>query len=101
MFVAYGADLDKVREALMGVAAAHEEIAAAPTPEVLFQGFGESSLELWLRVWMPDSGNWPSVRSQLYYAIDEAFRRADIQVPFPQRVVHLQPDGSSSATPEE
>ena len=90
VFVAYGSDLDKVREALMGVAAAHEAIAAAPSPEVLFQGFRDSALELWLRVWMPDSGDWPAVRSELFYAIDKAFRDAGIEVPFPQRTVHLQ-----------
>ncbi len=90
--VAYGSDLERVREVLKQVAAEHPAVAAAPAPDVLFQGYRDNSLELWLRLWLPESGDWPAVRSQLYYAIDAALRDAGIEVPFPQRVVHLRDD---------
>jgi potassium efflux system protein len=83
---------------LLGVAAGHPAVADAPAPEVLFQAYQDSALELWLRLWMPDSSNWPTVRSELYYAIDRALREAGIEVPYPQRTVYLRSDGSSSGT---
>lgn len=88
--VAYGSDLDRVREVLVGVAAAHPRVLPDPAPGVALLRFGESSLDLELGFWIDDpeegTGN---IRSEINFAIWRAFRDAGIDIPFPQREVRL------------
>ncbi len=91
--VAYGSDLDAVRGALLEVAAANPAVLPAPAPRVHFVAFGDSALELELAVWTRDVlDQQRRFRSDLNFAIDAAFRARRIQVPFPQRDVHLKSD---------
>jgi potassium efflux system protein len=91
--VAYGSDLDAVRAALLEVAAANHAVLPAPAPRVHFVGFGDSALELELAVWTRDVlDQQRRFRSDLNFAIDAAFRARRIQIPFPQRDVHLKSD---------
>ncbi len=87
--VAYGSDLSLVRETLSEVAAADSRVLEDPAPVVFFQSFGESSLDFELAVWLGDAWMRPRVASDLRFAIDAAFRREGIQIPFPQRDLHL------------
>jgi small-conductance mechanosensitive channel len=92
--VAYGSDLARVREALLEVAAAHPAVLHDPAAMVLFTGFGDSALDLELAVWTIDMVKNPQrFRSELNFAIDETFRRHGIQIPFPQRDVHVKSAG--------
>jgi len=90
--VAYGTDVNKVREILHQVAADHPFVLMndwrVPGPKVLFMGFGESSLDFELRCFIKDVDYRLSVRSDLLFAIDEKFREENIEIPFPQRVIH-------------
>jgi small-conductance mechanosensitive channel len=89
--VAYGSDMDRVRDALLAVAVAHRGVLADPPPTVLFTAFGDSSLNLELAVWTSTMVTQPlRFRSELNFAIDDAFRRAGVQVPFPQRDLHFR-----------
>ncbi len=88
--VAYGSDLDAVTKALQDVAAAHPEVLKDPAPEIRFLEFGDSSLNFTLLLWIDDPRHQFVVRSQINYAIDEAFRKKGIQIPFPQRDLHLK-----------
>ncbi len=88
--VAYGTDPEVVLELLEGVAAAHELVLESPKPEALFLAFGDSSLDFRLRVWIPRFEEGFSVRSQLTVAINAALRDAGIQIPFPQRDLHVR-----------
>ena len=90
--VAYGSDVEKVREILEAVAHDHSEVITdgrAPAPRALFMGFGDSSLDFELRVRISRIDRRFSVQSDINFAIDQAFREADIKIPFPQRDLHL------------
>jgi small-conductance mechanosensitive channel len=97
--VAYGSDTELVTRLLLKAADDHPEVLSEPKPDVLFREFGDSSLNFELRVWIPNPN--PAVRfkitSDLNYAIDAMFRENNVQIPFPQRDVHLfaenQPSG--------
>jgi small-conductance mechanosensitive channel len=89
--VSYGSDPEYVRRILVEVALAHRDVLANPGPEVLFAGFGESSLDFQLRVWTVTRVQTPlPLGSELYYAIFAAFREHGIEIPFPQRDLHLK-----------
>ncbi len=88
--VAYGSDIKKVRVALLKAAREHQEILVTPRPKVLFQEFGESSLNFELRVWLKEPRNQFRIKSELNYAIDKNFRDYGIEIPFPQRDLNLR-----------
>jgi small-conductance mechanosensitive channel len=97
--VAYGSDTALVEEVLLGVARANAGVLDAPPPDVLFDSFGDSSLNFVLRVWTRVYTTRPMIlRSQLNFAIDLAFRKHGIQIPFPQRDLHVR-SGRLEAAP--
>jgi len=93
--VAYGSDVALVERTLLEVAHRDAGILGKPDPEVWFRAFGESSLDFELLVWIPNPTLHNRVRSGLNFAIDAAFREAGIEIPFPQRDLHLRsvPEG--------
>ncbi len=86
--VAYGSDVDKVREILLECATAHKKILKKPEPYVLFQDFGSSSLDFELRFYVSDIWNGWSTPSDVRYEINRRFKEEGIEIPFPQMVVH-------------
>ena len=97
--VSYGADPERVRAILVEVASRHPEVLPAPAPEVIFTAFGDSSLNFELRVWTERRVQTPKVlKSDLYFAIFAAFHELGIEIPFPQRDLHVRSvDASISA----
>ncbi|HSO75631.1 MAG TPA: mechanosensitive ion channel domain-containing protein, partial [Blastocatellia bacterium] len=90
--VAYGSDLDKVSEALLDAARSVEEVLSAPDPRVHFSGFGDSCLNLEIRVWINEPHRHPQIRSKINFAIDRVFRECNIEIPFPQRELRVRSD---------
>jgi small-conductance mechanosensitive channel len=88
--VAYGSDVALVIETLMACAKDHPRVATRPEPHVLFQGFGESSLDFVLRAWVNDVDYRLTTRSELHLEIDRRFREGKIEIAFPQRDLHLR-----------
>jgi potassium efflux system protein len=91
--VAYGSDTQKVKTILEKVAEEHPRVVndgSTPKPRVLFRGFGESSLDFELRCFIQDIDERLQVVSDLNFAIDAAFRENGIEIPFPQRDVHVR-----------
>ncbi|MBW4494219.1 MAG: mechanosensitive ion channel [Oscillatoria princeps RMCB-10] len=88
--VAYGSDVQVVREALLEAAKEQEGILSFPPPQVFFKGFGESDLNFHLLVWIKEPSKQYLFKSDLYFRIEELFRQRQIQVPFPQRDLHLR-----------
>ena len=88
--VAYGSDIAKVKEALMKVAASHEHVLEEPAPVARFTGFGDSSLDFDLLLWVDAPEMQYTIHSDINYAIDAAFREAGISIPFPQRDLHIR-----------
>jgi small-conductance mechanosensitive channel len=88
--VAYGSDTELVRDTLLRVAEDHPLVLREPPPRVLFAEFGDSSLDFTLFAWVQDPLERMLVSSDLRFAIDRAFRDAEIEIPFPQRDLHLR-----------
>ena len=88
--VAYGSDTELVRNTLERVGRAHEMVMEDPAPKVWFTSFGDSSLDFALLVWIDEPILQPQIASDLRFAIDQAFRAAGVEIPFPQRDLHLR-----------
>lgn len=89
--VAYKEDPATIRKLLLEVADDNPGVLKEPKPDVLFEDFGDSSLNFNLRVWSHEYSDKPKVlKSQLYYAIFEKFKEHNIEIPFPQRDLHLR-----------
>jgi small-conductance mechanosensitive channel len=97
--VAYGTDPSKVIELLNETAASHPEVLTDQPPYTLFLGFGDSSLNFELRVWTLAFDRWRQVQSEVTVAVNEALTEAGIEIPFPQRDLHLRSvDGDAAGT---
>ena len=88
--VSYGSDLDMVLHSLMEVATEHGEVLKDPRPEVLHMGFGDSAWNIRLRVWIAHPQRHPYVRSEINCAIVRKFRENGVEIPFPQRDLHVR-----------
>lgn len=91
--VAYGSDTQMVKDILLGLVQDHEKIITdIPNlqPKVLFLSFGDSALNFELRCFIRNIDTKLDVISDLNFAIDAAFREHGIQIPFPQRDLHLK-----------
>ena len=89
--VAYGTDLDHAVKVLADLAPSVKDVLAEPAPEVRHYGFGDSSINLALLCWIAHARDELIVSSALRFAIDRAFRREQIEIPFPQRTIHMLP----------
>ena len=87
--VAYGSDVDLTEELLYEVASQNEGVLSDPPPVVVFNDFGESSLDFELRVFVRGVRDLIPVKHELNKAIDLAFRENHIEIAFPQRDLHL------------
>ncbi len=88
--VAYGSDVETVMRALMAVAMESDQVLKDPQPMVLFLNFGDSSLDFQLRVWIADFNDRRIIQSALIREIDRQFRADGVEIPFPQRDLHLR-----------
>jgi small-conductance mechanosensitive channel len=89
--VSYNEDPEVIKTLLLEVANDNKGILKDPPPDVLFDEFGDSSLNFSLAVWTKDYINRPVVlKSELYYAIFAKFKEHGIEIPFPQRDLHLK-----------
>jgi small-conductance mechanosensitive channel len=87
--VAYGSDLQVVMRILYDVASLDPDVRGEPAPQVLFQGFGDSALNFEIRFWVSHSTH-VNVKSRVSMAVVQALRAAGIEIPFPQRDLHLK-----------
>ena len=93
--VDYGTDVELLRSTLLGVAEKHRGVLKSPPPIVHFAGFGDSSLDFELRVFLRDVRERIKSSSELRFAISPALRDAGISIPFPQRDIHIK-DGDGN-----
>jgi len=87
--VAYGSDTELVKRLLLEVAENHPDVLKDPKSDVLFREFADSSLNFDLRIWILNPMGRFKTISDINYAIDAAFRKHNIIIPFPQRDVHF------------
>ncbi|MCP4343831.1 MAG: mechanosensitive ion channel, partial [Desulfobulbaceae bacterium] len=88
--VAYGTDVAKVLEILIGCGNANPMVLNTPPATALFLAFGASSLDFELRVWIPEYLNKMQVLSDLNQDIENEFDMNNIEIPFPQTDLHLR-----------
>jgi small-conductance mechanosensitive channel len=88
--IAYGTDPERVIKMLVRVAESHPGVLLARPPAAFFMGFGESALRFELRFWCADQDAWLQLQSDVTVAIAKALEEAGIEIPFPQRDLHLR-----------
>ena len=88
--VSYASDLDKVLKALNEVAEEHPKVMKSPKHQVHLTQFGDSSWDMQLRVWIPNVKERYVLRNEFNQAIVRKFAEYDIEIPFPQRDLHLR-----------
>lgn len=89
--VSYKEDPAQIQEILMSVAKGHKDVLKNPAPDVLFTEYGDSSLNFDLMVWTSTFIDKPIIlKSQLYYQIFEKFKEQNIEIPYPQRDLHIR-----------
>jgi len=88
--VSYGSDVDQVIEVLEEVAVENNDVLVTPAPRVRFRLFGESSLDFELLVWIARPIDRGRVKHELNCAVYKALNKYNIEIPFPQRVLHVR-----------
>ena len=88
--VAYGSDIDQVRRTLMEVARDNPDLDSDPEPRVRFRSFGESGLDFELLGWIHEPVLRGRVLDALNTEVYKRFQQENVEIPFPQRVVHLK-----------
>lgn len=88
--VSYGADVRLAETVLKQVASEAKNVLAEPKAFVIFNGFGESTLDFELRVFIPHVEHLIAVRHDLHMRIIEAFRAHKLEIAFPQRDLHIR-----------
>ena len=88
--VAYGSDIERTKQVLFDVARANPDVLEKPAPDVRLEDFGDSALAFALYAWIEHARDDLRVGSALRFAIEKAFREANIEIPFPQREVRMR-----------
>ena len=88
--VGYDSDPQQVQQILLETTAAHPLVLKEPAPAVLFLKFGESALEFEVRVFVRELANRLPLTHDLHQQILQAMRKHRIEMPFPQREVHVR-----------
>lgn len=91
--IAYGSDTALAKKLLLKVAEDNPEVLDKPEPSALFLGFGNNSLNFELRVFIDDPMKRFDIMDKRHLTIDDAFRKADVTIAFPQRDMHLDQIG--------
>ena len=88
--IAYGSDTDKAQELMLQVAKRHPKVMVDPGPVTAFESFGDSSLNLSLRCFLPDLNDRLKVITELHTGINREFNSHGIEIPFPQMDLHVK-----------
>lgn len=87
--VSYGSDVIAVKDSLISCAKSHVQVSKTPEPFVRFSDFGESSLDFQLFFWVETSFIVERIKSDIRFQIYKEFKENNIEIPFPQRDLHI------------
>ncbi len=96
--VAYGSDIDQVRSILMDIAQNNENVCKKPEPRMRFRTFGDSGLNIQLLFWIEKPEDRGRITDELNTAIYKRFNKDRIEIPFPQRTLHIKSPDSLTKT---
>ncbi len=88
--LAYGGDVEKALATMKRVANEHPLLLKDPAPLVSFEGFGDNSLNLVMRCYLPNLDNRIVVITEIHSRINEEFKKAGLEIAFPQRDLHIR-----------
>ncbi len=89
--VAYASDPQLVRTLLLDAADKHPDVLTDPAPDVIFTEYGDNSINFKLRIWTAEHAHTPAtLKSDLYFALFQSFAEKGIELPFPQRDLHIR-----------
>jgi small-conductance mechanosensitive channel len=92
--VAYGSDIDKVRSLLMDISQSSENVCKNPTPRVRFRSFGESGLIFQVLFWINKPADRGRISDEINSVIYKQFMEEHIEIPYPQRTIHIKNSAS-------
>jgi len=95
--VTYGTDPERVQSLLLGVVRQHPGVLKTPEPVALLMGFGDSALNFEVRFWTLDVDRIAIIKSEVTTAVNNALAAAGIEVPFPQRDLHIRSGAGPAA----
>ncbi len=96
--VAYGSDIDQVRSILMEIAQNSDNVCKNPEPRVRFRTFGDSGLNIQLLFWIEKPEDRGRISDELNSVIYKRFNKDGIEIPFPQRTLHIKSPDSLTRT---
>tara|TARA_Y100000758_G_scaffold24630_1_gene16604 strand:+ start:213 stop:854 length:642 start_codon:yes stop_codon:yes gene_type:complete len=88
--VAYGTDIDKVREVLVKISQSSENVCTSPDPRVRFRSFGDSGLIFQLLFWIEKPKDRGRIIDEINSNIYKKFNEENIEIPYPQRTLHVK-----------
>ncbi len=88
--IAYGSDPVKAQQILLELAQKHPLVMRDPAPSAVFTSFGSSTLDLELRAFLPTRDHYPKVVHELNVDIERSFRKAGLEIAFPQQDIHIR-----------
>lgn len=88
--VSYRSDVDQIKQILLETARSHPQVLPHPEPDVGFTAFGDSALQFDLLFWVGEAKGGVRVLSDLRYQLYQRFKENGIEIPFPQREIHLK-----------
>lgn len=94
--VAYGSDPHKVKKILLEGLKKHPDIIDDPAPEVFFKALGESSLDFRILFWTSNISEWLRIQSDIVFMVHDVLKENGIEIPFPQRDLHIKPITSAT-----
>lgn len=94
--VAYGSDVDRVQHLLMGIVNENERVVADPAPAVFCVGLGDSSINFEVRVFVRSMLDIMPLSHELHAAITQRFCREGVEIPFPQRDIHIRSEPAAN-----
>ncbi|MEF8839845.1 MAG: mechanosensitive ion channel family protein, partial [Haloarculaceae archaeon] len=94
--VAYGTDVEEVEEIMLAVAEEADLVRERPRPRVRMRGFGDSAIDVELMCWIARPRLRGRASDTLHRDLYDRFRAAGIEIPFPQRDVHVSRDAAAA-----
>ncbi|SVC33573.1 uncharacterized protein METZ01_LOCUS286427, partial [marine metagenome] len=88
--VAYGSDIDKIRAILMEISQDSKNVCKNPKPRLRFRSFGDSGLILQLLFWIDKPADRGRITDEINSAIYKRFMEEKIEIPYPQRTIHIK-----------
>ncbi|MBP7056830.1 MAG: mechanosensitive ion channel family protein [Candidatus Omnitrophica bacterium] len=86
--VSYGSDIDRAVVIIKGIVSSDKRVSSNPPPKIGIENFGDSSVNLYARLWCRQPDYW-DVTFDINKAIYDQFKKNGVNIPFPQRDVHI------------